>query len=131
MLHFIVLLRRDRYGRHRLAPLFLSRDQNSFPLSIWKCSTSGPSDSAGKYVSAPTMRIVPIRRTTKSVPFVGKVPLVTGTSFFEARFPAMASAGMMNRNRPTSMSRPSVRPYHGVLALIPPKALPLLPAPLE
>ena len=38
---------------------------------------------------------------------------------------------MMNRNLPTSMSRPMVRLYQGVLALIPAKALPLLPAPLE
>ena len=38
---------------------------------------------------------------------------------------------MMNRNRPTSMSSPMVKLYQGVFALIPAKALPLLPAPLE
>ena len=77
------------------------------------------------------MTTVPINRMTNRVPCVGNVPLVTGTSFFFARLPAMANAGMMNRNLPTSMSSPMVRLYQGVLALIPAKALPLLPAPLE
>src|ERR1700682_3014387 len=95
------------------------------------CSTIGPRQSAGKYVSAPTMTTVPISKTTKSEPFVGSVPLVTGINFFAAKLPAMASAGMMKRNLPTSISRPIDRLYHGVLAFIPPKALPLFPAPLE
>src|SRR5581483_2024389 len=77
------------------------------------------------------MTIVPINRTTNNVPFVGSVPLVTGISFFFARLPAMARAGMMNRNLAISMSIPRVRLYQGVLALIPANALPLLPAPLE
>jgi hypothetical protein len=38
---------------------------------------------------------------------------------------------MMNRNRATSMSMASVRLYQGVFALMPAKALPLFPAPLE
>jgi hypothetical protein len=37
---------------------------------------------------------------------------------------------MMNRNRATSMVMPIVRLYQGVFALMPAKALPLLPAPL-
>src|SRR5437588_5890980 len=90
----------------------------------------GPSDSAGKYVRAPTITIVPISRTTNSDPCVGNVPLVTGISFFAARLPAMASAGIMNRNLPISISIPRVRLYQGVLALSPAKALPLFPAPL-
>src|ERR1039457_627169 len=77
------------------------------------------------------MITLPISKTTKSVPLVGNVPLVTGTSFFLARLPAMAKAGIIKRNLPTSMSRPMVRLYQGVLALIPAKALPLFPAPLE
>src|SRR2546428_10911240 len=77
------------------------------------------------------MMTVPTSRTTNSDPFVGKVPLVVGTNFLAARLPAIARAGMMKRNLPTSMSRPMVRLYQGVLALIPAKALPLLPAPLE
>ena len=38
---------------------------------------------------------------------------------------------MMKRNLAISMSMPIVRLYQGVLALIPAKALPLFPAPLE
>src|SRR4029077_2293695 len=120
--------RRGSGSRHFLAPY---PHQNSFPFSIWKCSTMEPNESAGKYEIAPTVTIVETSRITNSVPFVGKVPLVTGTNFFAARLPAIARAGMMNRNLPTSMSRPMVRLYQGVLALIPAKALPLLPAPLE
>ncbi len=77
------------------------------------------------------MMTVPINRMINSPPFVGNVPLVTGISFLPARLPAIARAGMMNRNLAISISRPSVRLYQGVLALIPAKALPLLPAPLE
>src|SRR5437879_12922574 len=76
------------------------------------------------------MTIVPISRTTNSEPCVGKVPLVTGISLLPARLLAIASAGMMKRNLAISMSIPSVRLYQGVFALIPAKALPLLPAPL-
>src|ERR1035437_5536911 len=77
------------------------------------------------------MITVPISRTTNSAPLVGNVPLVTGTSFFLARLPAIAKAGIIKRNLPTSMSRPMVRLYQGVLAFIPAKALPLLPAALD
>src|ERR1700694_3895454 len=77
------------------------------------------------------MMTVPTKRITNSEPFVGKVPLVTGINFFPARLPAIARAGMMKRNLPTNISRPIVRLYQGVLALIPPKALPLFPAALE
>jgi hypothetical protein len=45
-----------------------------------------------------------------------------------ARLPAAASIGMMNRNRPTSIVIPLVRLYHGVFALMPANALPLLAA---
>src|SRR5262245_44387181 len=48
-------------------------------------------------------------------------------SFFAARLPAIASAGMMNINRAISIAMANVRLYQGVLALIPAKALPLLP----
>src|SRR5215510_13697252 len=90
----------------------------------------GPNESAGKYVSAPTMMMVPTRRMTNSEPWVGNVPLVTGISFFAARLPAIARAGIMKRNLAISMSIPRVKLYQGVLALIPAKALPLFPAPL-
>src|ERR1051326_1290944 len=77
------------------------------------------------------MTMVPISKTTNNVPCVGNVPLVTGIDFFDARLPAMASAGIMNMNLAINMSRPIVRLYHGVFAFNPAKALPLLPAPLE
>ena len=53
-----------------------------------------------------------------------------GLFFLAARLPATASSGMMNRKRPISIARPSVRLYQGVLRVMPAKALPLLPVPL-
>ena len=76
------------------------------------------------------MTTVPTSRPTNSGPCVGNVPLVAGIFFFAARLPAAASSGIRNRNRPISMASPSVRLYQGVLALMPAKALPLLPVPL-
>ena len=40
-------------------------------------------------------------RPTNSGPWVGKVPAEGGTVFFAASEPAMASTGMMTKNRPT------------------------------
>ena len=40
----------------------------------------GPSESAGKKVRPPTIRITPIRSPTKSGPWVGKVPAEAGDS---------------------------------------------------
>src|ERR1700732_2276553 len=76
------------------------------------------------------MTTVPMSRTTNSEPCVGNVPLVVGINFLAARLPAIARAGIMKKNLAISMSMPIVRLYQGVLALIPAKALPLLPAPL-
>ena len=55
-----------------------------------KCSSIGPSETAGKNVSAATTRIVPTRSATKSGPSVGKVPALAGTIFFLTRLPAIA-----------------------------------------
>src|ERR1039458_8349212 len=55
------------------------RTENSLPLFIRKCSTMGPSESAGKNVSAPTIRMTPTSQATNSAPCVGKVP----TEMFE------------------------------------------------
>src|SRR4026209_2666655 len=95
-----------------------------------KCSTIGPSTSAGKKVSAPTMMITPIRSTTKRTPSVGNVPAEGGTTFLPTSDPAIASAGTIIRKRPASIVTPRVVLYQSVLALIPAKAEPLLPAPL-
>ena len=62
-------------------------------------------------------------------PVTGKVPALAGTIFFCASEPASAMIGTIMKNRPSSMAKPSVVLYQGVLALRPAKALPLLPAP--
>src|SRR5580765_4818313 len=100
------------------------------PCFIKKCSTIGPSERAGKKVSAPTMTTVPTSRPTNNPPWVGSVPLVIATRFFAARVPATAIRGSRNRKRPMSVARPSVRLYQGELALMPANALPLLPVAL-
>ena len=58
---------------------------------------------------------------------MGKVPADVGTIFFAASDPAMASIGMIIRNRPMNIASPSVEFQNGVLADRPAKALPLLP----
>src|SRR5208337_1974622 len=73
--------------------------------------------------------MTPIRSTVKSGVVTGKVPSDGGTYFLPARLPAMASMGMIIRNRPINMSNPIVVLYQSVLAFSPPKAEPLLPAP--
>ena len=98
-------LRRRRRCRCRYSHGSSSRElampaRRVVPAFIRKCSTIGPSDSAGKNVSAPTMTTVPTSRPTNSGPCVGSVPLVTGICFLAARLPAAASSGSRNRNRP-------------------------------
>ncbi len=87
----------------------------------------GPSESAGKKVRAPTMRMTPTSSTVNSGVCTGKVPGDGGTCFFWARLPAMASMGTIMKKRPTSMAVASDRLYQWVLALMPAKAEPLLP----
>src|SRR5690348_7915306 len=89
----------------------------------------GPRLRAGKNVSAPTMMITPINNMLNSGVVTGNVPTEGGTYFFSARFPAIASMGMIIRNRPASMVRPMVTSYQGVLAVSPPNADPLFAAP--
>src|SRR5262249_28974324 len=67
--------------------------QKVLPALITKCSTMGPSASAGKYCRPPRIRITPIRRPTNRGPCVGNVPLEAGTFFFAASEPAMAITG--------------------------------------
>src|SRR5450759_2156603 len=102
--------------------------QKRFPLCIMKCSMIGPRESAGKNVSAPTSRTVPTSSVVKSGPETGKVPALDATRFLRASEPASARIGTIMAKRPNSVARPSVALYHGVLAPIPAKALPLLPA---
>src|SRR5438309_198359 len=101
--------------------------QNNFPCSVRKCSTTGPSASAGKYVSAPTSNTVPISNTVNVTPDTGNVPALCGTIFFCASDPARAMIGTIIKNRPINVARPRVVLYHGSLPDNPAKALPLLP----
>ena len=104
--------------------------ENSWCRIIRKCSTTGPSVSAGKKVSAPTIRTTPTSRPTNKGPFVGKVPADAGITFLLARLPATASSGMIMRKRPISIAIPTVMLNHGVLAFSPINALPLFPVAL-
>jgi len=63
----------------------------------WRCSTIGPSASAGMNVNAPTMSTTLINNTTKSGVCVGSVPGPGGTIFFRAREPAIASVGIASQ----------------------------------
>src|SRR5262249_60472828 len=104
--------------------------QYTFPVAATKCSTIGPSDRAGKKVSAPTIRITPTNSPVNRRPWVGNVPGPGGTVFLPIIEPAIPRIGMIMRKRPTIMVMASVMFHHGVLALSPPNAEPLLPAPL-
>src|ERR1700746_3960621 len=94
-----------------------------------KCSRIGPKLNAGKNVSAPTIRITPIRSTVNSGVVTGNVPSEGGTYFLPAGFPAIASIGMIIRKRPARMVKQMVVSYQGVFTVNPQKAEPLLPAP--
>ena len=73
-----------------------------------------------------TISTTPSSKPAKSVESVGNVPAVTGTRCLRTSEPAMASAGMIRRKRPTSIDSPWVIVYQSVPVLIPPKADPLL-----
>ena len=70
--------------------------------------------------------MVPINNATNNGPLVGMVPIVSTSLRFRARLPAIASAGMITRNRAISISKARVTLNHGVLAFRPPKELPLV-----
>src|SRR5262249_29037721 len=101
--------------------------QYSVPAVIARCSTMGPSASEGKKVRPPMIRITPTTRPTNSPPVVGNVPTEGGTDFFSASEPAIAMAGMIIQKRPTNMATAPVMLKNSVLAVMPPKADPLLP----
>ncbi len=73
------------------------------------------------------MTMVETRRTANRGPVTGKVPAEAGAAFLAARLPAIARIGMTTKNRPSSVATPIVLLNQGVLALMPPKADPLLP----
>src|SRR5208337_1169651 len=102
--------------------------QKVFPAIISRCSSTGPRLRAGKNVSAPTITITDTRRTVNRGVVTGNVPAVAGTAFFFARLPAIASMGMIMKNRPTSMVIAPAVLYQRVLPFMPPNAEPLFPA---
>ena len=71
-----------------------------------KCSTIGPKASAGKNVSAPTIKTTITRNKIKSGVCVGNVPWLTGTIFFLESEPAIASIGMASQYRAKNMANP-------------------------
>src|SRR6202171_49759 len=77
---------------------------NSCPACSCRCSRIGPSASAGKKVSAPTIRTTPISNPVKSGVPVGKVPALAGTIFFLTIDPARARDGE-NENEATKPHR--------------------------
>src|SRR4029079_3203899 len=66
---------------------------------ICRCSTIGPSASAGTNVSAPTISTTPTSHATNSGVCVGNVPAVTAVALLAARLPAIPSTGIMIRER--------------------------------
>src|ERR1700730_4953568 len=100
--------------------------ENTVPAVIARCSTMGPSASAGKKVSPPTITITPTTRPTKRPPVVGNVPADGGTDFLAASEPAIAMAGMIIQKRPTAIATAPVMLKNSVLAVMPPNADPLL-----
>src|ERR1039458_6530231 len=102
--------------------------QKTFPACINKCSRIGPRLSAGKNVSALTIRTTELKRTVNSGVVTGNVPTDSGTTFFRARFPAIAKIGITTRKRPNSMLKPVVMLYQLVFAFSPAKADPLFAA---
>ena len=88
----------------------------------------GPRLRAGKKVRAPTMTMVATSKPEKSPPVTGKVPTDSGTIRFLARFPAIASTGMIMKKRPSSWATAVLVLYHMVFGFRPPKADPLFPA---
>src|SRR6266478_696788 len=76
--------------------------QKAFPACISRCSRIGPRLRAGKNVSAPTIKMVETSKPANRPPVTGKVPADSGTAFFLAKLPAMASTGMIMKNLPRS-----------------------------
>src|SRR6478735_6331376 len=74
------------------------------PAVIARCSTIGPSASAGKKVRPPIIRMTPTTRPMNRPPVVGNVPTDGGTDFLSASDPAIAIAGMIIQKRPTSIA---------------------------
>lgn len=75
-------------------PSLITR-QNVCPAFISRCSTIGPKLNTGKKVKAPTMTITLTRSVVNNGDVTGNVPKEGGTVFLRARFPAIASIGII------------------------------------
>src|SRR5208282_3311549 len=91
-------------------------------------SATGPRTSAGKKVRAPTRRMTPSQKTPNFTVSVRNVPTVVGTVCFAAIEPATAIIKMIGGYRPSRITKPIAKLYHGVLPLSPAKADPLFAA---
>ena len=74
------------------------------------------------------MTMTPTSSAENSGVVTGNVPSDAGTCFLRLRLPAIASGGMIMKNRPNSIAKPSVVLYQCVFTLMPPNAEPLLAA---
>src|ERR1700686_2470525 len=92
--------------------------ENTVPAVIARCSTMGPSASAGKKGRPPTITITPTTRPTNSPPGGGNPPPDPGPNFLAASEPAIAMVGMIIQNRPTNIAIAPVALKKRVLALI-------------
>src|SRR4249920_2464884 len=86
----------------------------------------GPSDKAGKNDSAATIRITENTMIPNVLVSVFNVPADSGTNFFLARIPAIATGPIMGRKRESSMTRPQVMFQNGTPSPRPSKPDPLL-----
>src|SRR3982074_1566014 len=102
-------------------------DQNRVLAFIARCSTIGPSASAGKKVRPPIIRMTPTTRPTNRPPVVGSVPADGGIDFLPASEPASGRAGTIRRKRREKSELASVKLKKKVLRERRAKAEPLLP----
>ena len=92
---------------------------------IPKNSEIGPSANAGKKLSAATINITANTMIPNVDVSVLSVPALSGTYFFFARIPAMATGPMMGKNRASNITVPGAIFQKGVLFPRPPNSLPL------
>jgi len=81
--------------------------RNNLPAPAAKCSTMGPSESAGKKVSAPTIRNDRDEQAHEQANRWWERAQPAGVTFLSTMDPAIAIAGIIIRKRPTSMSAAS------------------------
>ena len=93
---------------------------------LLKNSDIGPKANAGKKLSAAIIAITAKTMMPNVVVSVFNVPALSGTYFFFARIPAMATGPMMGRKRPINITMPQVIFQNGTPSPKPSKPLPLL-----